>query len=103
MNCLYKEVVESKNGLEIPVYNSGRAAHSKYDPRREAEAFGQEASGSFGPLFSLACKSFLAFRRRSQQGFQIPSRLCLGFVQGNLKRLSRPLFCKLFFPLNKSF
>ena len=54
MTCLYKEVVESKNGLEIPVYNSGRAAHSKYDPRREAEAFGQEASGSFAVILGIA-------------------------------------------------
>ena len=46
MSGLYKEIVQSKNGLALPIYASGRAAHSKYDPEREAHAFGQETNGS---------------------------------------------------------
>ena len=54
MSGLYKEVVESKNGLKFPIYASGRASHSKYDPEREAQAFGQEASGGFAVIIGAA-------------------------------------------------
>lgn len=35
----YKSVEEAKNNSKIPVFNSGRPAHSKYNPEREAENF----------------------------------------------------------------
>lgn len=35
----YKEIIQAKNGQKVPVFNSGKAAHSKYDPLREAESF----------------------------------------------------------------
>ncbi|MBR5096019.1 MAG: motility associated factor glycosyltransferase family protein [Treponema sp.] len=55
MSGLYKETIQSKNGLLIPIYASGRAAHSKYDPEREAQAFGQETSeSSFAVIIGAA-------------------------------------------------
>lgn len=45
MSLFYKESVQAKNGSKIPVFNSGRAAHSKYNPEREAESFLAEKSG----------------------------------------------------------
>lgn len=55
MSALYKETIESKNGLKLPVYASGRAAHSKYNPEREAQAFGQETSeSSFAVIIGAA-------------------------------------------------
>ncbi|MBO7122044.1 MAG: motility associated factor glycosyltransferase family protein [Treponema sp.] len=55
MSALYKETIESKNGLTVPIYASGRAAHSKYDPEREAQAFGQETSeSSFAVIIGAA-------------------------------------------------
>ena len=45
MNSIYKEVIEAKNGSTVPVFGSGKAAHSKYDPEREAENFLAQAEG----------------------------------------------------------
>lgn len=64
MSALYKNVVTAKTGLAVPEYNSGRAAHSKYDPQREAQTFGQEtADASFAAIIGVAggyhIKSFL--------------------------------------------
>lgn len=42
---LYKEISRAKNGSEIPLFASGKAAHSKYDPEREALSFLPEADG----------------------------------------------------------
>lgn len=38
-DLFYKEIIQAKNGQAVPVFNSGRAAHSKYDPAREAQNF----------------------------------------------------------------
>ena len=55
MNGLYKDFTQAKDGHIIPIYNSGKAAHSKYAPQREAETFGQEASGaSFAVILGIA-------------------------------------------------
>lgn len=55
MSALYKNIVTAKTGLAVPEYKSGRAAHSKYDPQREAETFGQETGGaSFAVILGIA-------------------------------------------------
>ena len=46
----YKNIVAAKNGSLIPEFNSGRAAHSKYNPEREGDLFLQDKSGL---LFAL--------------------------------------------------
>ena len=35
----YKEILQAKNGSKIPAFTSGKAAHSKYAPEREAQSF----------------------------------------------------------------
>ena len=39
----YKETVEAKSGEIIPVFKSGKSAHSKYNPVRESESFSESA------------------------------------------------------------
>ena len=39
MALFYNRVEEAKNNLKVPVFNSGRPAHSKYNPEREAQNF----------------------------------------------------------------
>lgn len=36
---IYTEIVQAKNESLIPIFHSGKAAHSKYDPEREAQNF----------------------------------------------------------------
>lgn len=37
MSTIYASFAESKTGLPVPLYKNGHAAHSRYDPVREAE------------------------------------------------------------------
>ena len=39
---IYSEIIQSKNGLDIPVFTDNRSMHSKYDPLREAQTFGND-------------------------------------------------------------
>lgn len=39
MKTIYKEIILSKNNLEIPIFESGNLANSKYNPLQEAENF----------------------------------------------------------------
>ena len=36
---IYNQVIKSKNGLSVPVFNSGRPSFSKYNPQRDGEIF----------------------------------------------------------------
>ena len=40
---IYKEIIKSKNGAEIPVFLDGKSFHSKYNPEREAISLAQNA------------------------------------------------------------
>lgn len=40
---IYKEIIKSKNGAEIPVFLDGKSFHSKYNPEREAFLLAQNA------------------------------------------------------------
>ena len=35
--CLYENIIDSKTGLKIPVFASGRTVDSRYDPQRESQ------------------------------------------------------------------
>jgi hypothetical protein len=64
MSAVYKETAVAKTGLKVPVYASGKAAQSKYDPEREALSFGLETDGAaFAVIIGVAggyqIKSFL--------------------------------------------
>lgn len=37
MKSIYSSFTKSKNGLTVPLYKNGHAAHSRYNPEREAE------------------------------------------------------------------
>ena len=39
---IYKEIIKSKNNLDVPVLLNGRSLHSKYAPEKEAGNFGKE-------------------------------------------------------------
>ena len=45
MDLFYKEIFQAKNGSPVPIFKSEKAAHSKYDPEREAENFLAQADG----------------------------------------------------------
>ena len=45
MSLIYKEIIQAKNGSLVPTFNSGKAAHSKYDPEREAQNFLAQTEG----------------------------------------------------------
>lgn len=46
MMDFYRETALAKSGAIVPIYKSGKSAHSKYSPEREGEAFA-ESAGSF--------------------------------------------------------
>lgn len=46
MSVLYSGSIISKTGPKVPLYASGKAAHSKYDPEREAQTFGKDCQNS---------------------------------------------------------
>ena len=63
-DLFYKEIIAAKNSQKIPVFASGKAAHSKYAPEREARNFGAESDGAkFAVILGIAggyhIKSFL--------------------------------------------
>ncbi|MGN0740771.1 MAG: 6-hydroxymethylpterin diphosphokinase MptE-like protein [Treponema sp.] len=62
---IYKEIIKSKNNLDVPVLLNGKSLHSKYAPEKEAENFGTEIneSSAFTIILGLGggwhVKSFL--------------------------------------------
>ncbi|MBQ0002584.1 MAG: motility associated factor glycosyltransferase family protein [Treponema sp.] len=46
MNLNYSQIIKSKDGFDIPLFNDKKAMHSKYAPLREALSFGSEVKNS---------------------------------------------------------
>lgn len=44
---IYKEIIESKNGLKLPVFKNGKPMHSKYNPQNEALLFAKDNYSDF--------------------------------------------------------
>lgn len=44
---IYENIIESKNGFQIPVFKNGKPMHSKYNPQNEAEVFAKDAVSDF--------------------------------------------------------
>ena len=42
MSQIYDSIINSRNGMQIPVFTSGRTMHSKYDPAHEAQILQKE-------------------------------------------------------------
>lgn len=63
---IYSTVITSRTGLLVPVFLDGRAAHSKYDPRREGERLAEAISpASFFVVSGVGGGYFIeALRRR---------------------------------------
>ncbi len=97
MSRLYKEVVQAKNSLEVPIFASGKAAHSKYAPQREAENFAPEKNGEifFAVVLGAAGGFHLQSLLRRNPGCKIlaieKSQEDLDFLKENV-----PLIKKLF-------
>ncbi len=90
-NLFYKEIVAAKNSQKIPVFVSGKAAHSKYDPERESKNFGAESDGAkFAIILGIAggyhIKSFLARNRECKI-------LCLEKSRGDYDFLENEIPC----------
>lgn len=43
---IYKEIILSKNGAQVPIFKSGKSSASKYNPQKEAENFVSEIKDS---------------------------------------------------------
>ncbi len=53
MSQIYDSIVNSRNGMQVPVFTSGRAMHSKYDPAHEAENFAKETSSEYAVILGI--------------------------------------------------
>lgn len=85
----YQEIIEAKNSQKIPVFNSGKAAHSKYNPKREAENFARESDGAcFAIILGVAggchIKAFMARNPECKIIAVEKSREDFTFLQNNI-------------------
>lgn len=43
---IYCKIIKSKTNDDIPLFNNGKSMHSKYDPKKEAQTFGEKINDS---------------------------------------------------------
>lgn len=85
---IYNSIIESKTGIKIPVFLSGRTMESKYNPEREADSLLQTITQSFSffTVFGIGSGLFIT---KLIQKFPEATILCVENTQEDLNFLSQ--------------